>query len=155
VLIQERDSVRQIYQELLGRLAQSEVSKQMEISDKAATFRIIDPALYPEVPVSPDMRKMLLLALAAGLACGFGLIYLLDMLDNTLKSPHQLEAMGLNPLAVIPTIDDQSEVDSHSRLKDFIFFTLVGLFYVAYLVLLIAEILDLEQAAMITSMFSR
>jgi polysaccharide chain length determinant protein (PEP-CTERM system associated) len=155
VLIQERDSVRKIYQELLGRLAQSEVSKQMEISDKAATFRIIDPALYPEVPVSPDMRKMLLLALAAGLACGFGLIYLLDLLDNTIKSPHQLEAMGLNPLAVIPTIDDPREVDSQGRLKDFIFFTLVGLFYVAYLVLLIAEILDLEPAAMITALFSR
>ncbi len=155
VLIQERDSVRKIYQELLGRLAQSEVSKQMEISDKAATFRIIDPALYPEVPVSPDMRKLLPMALALGLFCGFGLVYLLDMLDSTLKSPHQLEAMGVNPLAVIPTIADPGEIENRGRLKDLALFCVVVLFYGAYLVLIIAEFLDLDPATMISALLSR
>ena len=155
VLIQERDSVRKIYQELLGRLAQSEVSKQMEISDKAATFRIVDPALYPEVPVSPDMRKMLLLALVSGLACGFGLIYLLDLRDSTIKSPHQLEAIGINPLAVIPTIADPGQVVSQGWWKNLILFSVVILFYGVYIVWIIAEFLDLDPATLIVSLFSR
>ncbi len=93
VLIQERDSARQIYQELLKRMSQSEVSKQMEIGNKSATFRIVDPALFPETPVSPNMVRMILLAIVAGLGCAFGIIFLLDMVDSSTKSPNQLESL--------------------------------------------------------------
>ena len=49
MLIQERDSLKRIYDELLMRMGQSEVSKQMEIGDKTTNFRVVDPALYPQI----------------------------------------------------------------------------------------------------------
>ena len=105
VLVQERDSYRQIYQELLSRMGQSEVSKQMEITDRAGTFRIVDPAILPTTPVSPNLARMILVAIAAGLGCGFGVVLLLENLDLTIKDSDQLEAMGIEVLAIIPRID--------------------------------------------------
>ncbi len=128
MLIQERDSHRKIYEQLLMRMGQSEVSKQMEISDKAATFRIVDPAVFPEKPVSPDMIKMFLLAVAAGLGCGFGVVFLLDSLDGSVKYVNQLDSLGVEILAVIPTITDQAA--SRRRLRRALFaYAFAGMYF--------------------------
>lgn len=109
-LIQERDSARKIYEDLLLRLGQSEVSKQMEIGDKATTFRIVDPAILPRVPVSPNMLKMILLAIAAGLGAAGGLVMLLEKSDASVKSVDDLKPHGLLVLAQIPSIVDEQAV---------------------------------------------
>lgn len=106
ILVQERDSLRNIYDELLGRMGQSEVSKQMEIGNKAATFRIVDAAMLPKVPVSPNMLKMLLLAVAGGIGCGIGLIYLLETMDNRVRDKSMFDGLGVDVLAVVPRIID-------------------------------------------------
>ncbi len=105
-LIQERDSARKLYEELLLRLGQSEVSKQMEIGDKTTTFRIVDPAILPKVPISPNMVRMILLAIAAGLGAGFGVVFLLEKFDGTIKEVDELKAYGVRVLAQVPTISD-------------------------------------------------
>jgi polysaccharide chain length determinant protein (PEP-CTERM system associated) len=109
-LIQERQSARKIYEELLLRLGQAEVSKQMEIGDKATTFRIVDPAILPRVPVSPNMIRMILLAIAVGLGSGAGLIVLLEQQDSSVKNVDDLKAFGVQVLARIPSIVDEQEV---------------------------------------------
>lgn len=106
-LIQERDSARKIYEELLLRLGQSEVSKQMEIGDKTTTFRIVDPAILPRVPVSPNMIKMILLAIAAGIGSGVGLVMLLEKHDASIKEVGELETFGVRVLAQIPSIVEE------------------------------------------------
>jgi polysaccharide chain length determinant protein (PEP-CTERM system associated) len=106
ILTQERDSFQSIYNELLARMGQSEVSKQMEIGNKASTFRIVDPAISPETPVSPNMLHMLLLSIVAGLGSGFGLVLLLDNMDTRIRSVHTLKDLGVDVLAVVPNISD-------------------------------------------------
>lgn len=129
VLLQERNSYQKVYQDLLGRMGKSEVSKQMEISNKTATFRIVDPAIFPEVPVSPNLFKMLALALAAGLATAGALVFLLENLDGRLRSPDDLESMGLDILAVIPNIANVTEVSRAQRKT--IYLGVFSLLYVA------------------------
>ncbi|BCR05289.1 chain-length determining protein [Desulfuromonas versatilis] len=128
MLIQERDSHKKIYEELLMRMGQSEVSKQMEIGDKATTFRIVDPAIFPEVPVSPNMVKMLLLAIAAGFGCGFVVVFLLDSVDTSVKDVNQLDGFGVEVLAVIPTITDQA-VAASVRRKDVLVYACALLYF--------------------------
>ena len=106
ILMQERDSYRSIYNDLLARMGQSEVSTQMEVANKASTFRVVDPAVLPQVPISPDMFRMLLLAVAGGFGCGLGLVFLLENMDSRLRDVSVLEDMGLDVLAVIPNISD-------------------------------------------------
>jgi polysaccharide chain length determinant protein (PEP-CTERM system associated) len=138
VLIQERDSYRKIYEQLLMRAGQSEVSKQMEIGDKATTFRIVDPALLPMVPVSPNMIKMILLAIAAGLGCGFGAVVLLDNLNSSVKEVQQLRNMGVEVLAVIPSMTDEVQVAQQKR-KDLLVYTFAGLYFCGIIGLLAWE----------------
>ncbi|MFO0752942.1 MAG: GNVR domain-containing protein [Thermodesulfovibrionales bacterium] len=81
-----RATTKNIYEELVARLGQAEVSKQMEVQDKASTFRIVDPAVLPMKPVSPDRVKIMLFGILAGLAGGFGLVVLLDSVDRSVKT---------------------------------------------------------------------
>ncbi len=121
VLIQERDSVKKIYESLLLRMGQSEVSKQMEIGDKTTTFRIVDPAILPRKPVSPNMPRMILLGLVAGLAAGIGSVLLLDMLNSTVKDSRQLQELGIDVLAVIPHMDNPAELRRRRRIDRLVY----------------------------------
>lgn len=137
-LIQERDSARKIYQELLLRLGQSEVSKQMEIGDKATTFRIVDPAILPRVPVSPNMLKMILLAIAAGIGSGVGLVMLLEKQDSSVKSIDDLKTFGVRVLAQIPSIADPQAVRQRNN-KDRWVYALAASYGLVVLALLAYE----------------
>ena len=57
-LERERNTYSKTYEELVLRLGQSEVSKQMEVQDKADTFRIVDPAITSKKPISPNRMKV-------------------------------------------------------------------------------------------------
>ena len=131
VLIEERDSMQKIYQDLLARMGQSEVSKQMEINNKSATFRVVDPAIYPEIPVSPNMLKMFLLAVAAGLGCAGGVIFLLENLDTRIRDIDFFNSIGIDVLAIIPNIVDKNE-SARIRKRDMIFFGVSSAYWLCF-----------------------
>lgn len=130
-LERERDTTKKIYEDLLATLRKSEVSTQLEIQDKAASFRILDPAIEPTTPLSPNMIRMILLALAAGLAGGAGLLILVDKADNSVKSVETAKKLGLPVLAVISTMRTEQETAA-IKSKDTVVYVLAGL-YVAVL----------------------
>lgn len=140
MLIQERDSTKGTYDQLLQRMGQSEVSKQMEISDKTSTFRIVDPAVLPKTPVSPNMIRMILLAIAAGFGSGLGVVFLIDNLDSSVKNPQQLENMGVQILALIPSIDD-GITNAKIRRRDIFIYALSSIYFSAFIALLALEFL--------------
>lgn len=131
ILIQERDSYRSIYEDLLARMGQSEVSKQMEVSNKASTFRIVDPAVLPQIPVSPNLLRMFLLSIAAGLGCGIGLVVLLENLDNRPRNISTVEGLGYEILAVVPTIKDPALIRVQ-RKRDLLLFFFSGSYLVLF-----------------------
>jgi len=131
VLIEERDSYQKVYQELLSRMGQSEVSKQMEISNKTATFRVVDPAVYPEVPVSPNMMKFFLLAVVGGLGCAAALIFLLENLDAKVRNVDMFKDLGIEVLAVIPNIAEQ-QLRAQNRKRDFVFFGATSVYWLGF-----------------------
>jgi uncharacterized protein involved in exopolysaccharide biosynthesis len=70
----EKESQKEFYDSLVNRHSQAEVSKQIEVQDKATNFRIVDPAVTPKTPVSPNRAKIILIRIVAGLASGFGIL---------------------------------------------------------------------------------
>ena len=52
----------------------TQVSTQAELQTKEGTFKIVDPAVLPITPVSPNRIKIILLGIIAGLAGAAGLI---------------------------------------------------------------------------------
>ncbi len=65
---------------------------------------VVDKALVPTQPVRPVWALNLVLAVVLGLVLGVATAFALDYLDNTVKSPDELEAFGLHPLAAIPSL---------------------------------------------------
>jgi polysaccharide chain length determinant protein (PEP-CTERM system associated) len=103
-LERERDTQKNLYEQLVNREGQSEISKQLEVQDKSTTFRIIDPAVMPVKPVRPDRVSMILIGIVVGLAAGIGVALLLDMMDHGVKSMEPLKKIGLPILGTIPNI---------------------------------------------------
>lgn len=114
-LLQERNNYRTMYDQMMARREQAEVSKQMVVQDKSTTFRIADPAVMPLWPISPNRIKIILMGIAAGLAGGCGMLMLIDYFDKSVKTIDDLKAIGINIMAVIPKISDPQATENELK----------------------------------------
>jgi uncharacterized protein involved in exopolysaccharide biosynthesis len=106
----ERDynNIRASYDMLLNKKLESEISVNMEKKQKGEKFQILDSARLPEKPVFPNMTILFLLTLVAGPNIGLGLVFLLEYLDTSFRSPKDIESgVGFPVLATIPVIFNQ------------------------------------------------
>lgn len=115
-LERERDTYKKIDEELVMKLGQSEVSKQMEIQDKSETFRIVDSAILPTKPVSPNRMLLILAGIAAGVGAGVGAVLLRDNLDHSIRAVEDIKkAFNAPVLAVIPRIITEEELNREKK----------------------------------------
>jgi capsular exopolysaccharide synthesis family protein len=119
ILKREVESNRTLHDDVLRRLKAVEVAGG---SDASHVF-VLDKAIPPRSPSSPQTIRAVLLWLALGLGAGCGAAFLLDRLDDTVRSPDDLEhATGLPVLGVIPRVDDYDIpielADTGSRLSE-------------------------------------
>ncbi|HYK48587.1 MAG TPA: GumC family protein, partial [Terriglobales bacterium] len=82
LLKRDVDSNRQLYEGLLEKLKQAGVTAGL----KSNNFRIVDPARSPNAPVEPNIPRNLLFALVLGVSSGVGLAFLLEGMDNTVRT---------------------------------------------------------------------
>jgi len=89
------------YQALLHRVKEANIARTMVPSNVS----IIDWAPLPDDPFSPDTRRHLMLAAILGLILGVGLALLIENIDDSIKSPDDLErACNLFSLGHLPQI---------------------------------------------------
>jgi len=99
LLKRDVDTNRQLYEGLLEKLKEAGVSAGL----KSNNFRIVDSARVPNSPVEPNVPRNLGFALVLGLTSGIGLAFLLEGLDNTVRTTEQAQIIsGLAPLGMIP-----------------------------------------------------
>jgi uncharacterized protein involved in exopolysaccharide biosynthesis len=104
-LNRDYENIQRLYNSLLNRRLEAELATNMERKQKGEQFRIVDPASLPQRPSDPDMRKVFLMFVAAGLGIGGGLIYLQQMTDDSLSSLEEIESLSqLKVIATIPPI---------------------------------------------------
>lgn len=138
----EKQNQKNIYDQLFARHGQSEVSKQMEVQDKSTTFRIVDAAILPQKPVSPNRLKIMIMGIIVGVAGGFGVLLLLDQKDNSVKSLDSAKGFGLPVLAVIPHIQDPKELELQ-RKRDVRLYAAAGAYFLFILCFPLMELLGL------------
>ena len=101
------DNLKSSYESLLKRKLESEIAVNMERRQKGEQFRIVDSAQLPEKPISPNMQRLFLLFLAAGIAVGGGVVFLLEYFDNSFKRPEEIEKeLDVAVLCTVPQIHD-------------------------------------------------
>lgn len=101
ILVHDAESNKQLYDGLLQKLKEAGITAGL----KSSNIRIVDPALVPTYPARPQKARNILLAFLVGLVGGVGLAFLREYLDNTVKSPDDVERLaGLPSLAVVPSV---------------------------------------------------
>jgi len=138
----EKGSQKALYEQMMARQGQSEVSKQMEVQDKSTVFRIVDAAVLPIKPISPNRVRFLFMGIVAGIAGGFGLVLLKDRLDSSIKNVDMAKQLGLPLLAVVPRIEEPLKLAEQSR-RDLRLYALSGMYFMLILAVLILELLDI------------
>lgn len=100
-------NIRDVYNSLLDRKLEAELSVNMEKKQKGEQFRILDHARLPEKPISPNVKMMFLLSIASGLGLGGGAIFLKELLNfSVIRRDDQIETeLGLPILASIPPLE--------------------------------------------------
>jgi polysaccharide biosynthesis transport protein len=112
LLKRDADTYRQLYEGLLQKLKEAGVSAGL----RSNNFRIVDAARAPSAPVEPNIPRNLLFALVLGSATGVGLAFLLEGIDNTIRSTEQAQLIsGLAPLGIIPLGSKSAREGPHPK----------------------------------------
>jgi capsular exopolysaccharide synthesis family protein len=99
VLKRDAETNRQLYQDLLQRLKEAGVSAGL----RSSNIRVVDVARTPTIPIKPNVPRNLELGLLLGLACGIGLVFVLESMDTSIRNTEELSAISTLPaLGVIP-----------------------------------------------------
>lgn len=107
-LEREVQTNKQLFDTFLSRQKETEVTSDFN----SAIARFTDKAVAATEPVAPKRKLMVVLALFATLALGVMLAFVLDALNDTIKSPHDVETLlAQRSLGFIPEI-------AHKKTKD-------------------------------------
>jgi polysaccharide biosynthesis transport protein len=112
ILQHDAEANKQLYDGLLQKLKEAGISAGL----RSSNIRVVDPALTPTTPSRPQKGRNISLAFLVGLVGGIGLAVFREYLDNTVKSPDDVETLtGLPSLAVVPALPGLN--GHHSRLS--------------------------------------
>jgi capsular exopolysaccharide synthesis family protein len=103
ILRREAEANKALYEGLLTKLKEAGISAGL----RSSNVRIVDPAMIPSTPARPAKARNIALAFLVGLVGGIGLALLREYLDNTVKTPDDVETLARLPsLAVVPAFGD-------------------------------------------------
>jgi polysaccharide biosynthesis transport protein len=112
ILKREAEANKTLYDGLLTKLKEANIS----VGLKSSNIRMVDPAMIPSYPARPAKTRNLGLAFLVGLVGGVGLALLREYLDNTVKSPDDVETLARLPsLAVVPQFAGSNGNGKRSR----------------------------------------
>jgi polysaccharide biosynthesis transport protein len=105
ILKREADTNKQLYDGMLQKLKEAGITAGL----RSSNIRIVDPALIPGGPSRPNKTRNILLSIMVGFLGGIGLALLREYLDNTVKTPDDIETLARLPsLAVVPALTNSS-----------------------------------------------
>jgi len=116
-LTRDYDNIFQEYQEVRSKQQDAQLAESLEENQQAEKFSILEPALRPDRPTSPDRAKLSILVVFASLAAGGGIAFLAEMLFSTVRGRnHVASLVDEHPIAVIPYIhgDEEKKPPLHS-----------------------------------------
>jgi capsular exopolysaccharide synthesis family protein len=95
------DRLSKLSEQVGGREGETSLAGHLNTNN----IRILDGALVPSSPISPDLPRSVGVAAVVALLLAFGLAFLMEMIDSTVKSQDDIEhAAGLVFLGLVPTI---------------------------------------------------
>lgn len=109
----ERDyqNVRSQYDLAISNLAKAEIGELIESLAKGRRISVIEQAVRPDRPYSPNRPQIALIGIAAALATAIGLIVALETLRSVIRRPEDITAViGDRMIMTLPYVRTRSEM---------------------------------------------
>jgi succinoglycan biosynthesis transport protein ExoP len=113
ILKREAEATKTLYDGLMTKLKETAIAQGL----RSSNIRVVDPAMIPSFPSRPAKTRNISLAFLVGLVGGIGLALLREYLDNTVKTPDDIETLARLPsLAVVPQFASSNGIAKKQRL---------------------------------------
>lgn len=108
LLQREVSTNRILYEQMLQRAKEISVLGALDSNN----ISVVDPAERPTSPYSPRPLRNVLIGAALGLICGVVATMIIEYLDNTVKSPQDIETKFRLPLlGLVPAMEDAAAME--------------------------------------------
>ncbi|MBM7068987.1 Wzz/FepE/Etk N-terminal domain-containing protein [Actibacterium sp. 188UL27-1] len=112
-LEREKDAIQRQYDIAEGNLARAALEERKITGALSARFVVVENAVAPNQPFSPNRPFIAGAGIGGGLMLGFALIVLLELMNKSIRRPMELtNGLGVAPMATIPYI-----MTANDRLK--------------------------------------
>lgn len=94
------------YRAITSGKAEAEMGRMLEVSHKGESFRVLERALPPEIPIRPNRKKTVALGamLSAGIASA--IVLMVELRNPVIWSASQLERqVQMRPVVTIPVVE--------------------------------------------------
>lgn len=109
-LNQDYQSALIMYNDLVSKMSQSEIAARLELRQQNEQFRVVDPPSLPQKPSYPKRWMFALGGLGAGLLLGLSVALLLEALDKSIRTEHDVHYyLNLRALATVPVAAIRTE----------------------------------------------
>jgi succinoglycan biosynthesis transport protein ExoP len=115
VLTRDVETNRQLYDALIKRIKEQSVTEEIQ----TVNVWVVEKAEKPQYPVKPRKSLNILLGIIVGLFGGVGLAFFFEYLDNTIKSPDEVETkLGIPVLGIVPLFESREKNIEEIILKE-------------------------------------
>lgn len=110
-LERERKSNEKLYLMLLEKYQEALINEESQPNN----VKIIDYGKIPKTPSKPNRPLIITIGMLIGLALGYGFALLRNILDVSVKSPEDLENIGVSLIGWVPTFMRQTKDTRHTH----------------------------------------
>lgn len=103
----ERDleNIQAQYDSAVARRAEARIGERVETQSQGRRLTLVEPPVAPTSPTKPNRKLIAAAGGATGLALGFGIVGLIELLNPAVRRPVELtRAMGVPPFATLPVM---------------------------------------------------
>lgn len=109
----ERDygNIQSQYNQAVSRRASAQTGDLIETLSKGGRISVIEQAVVPREPASPNRPLIAAAGTGAGIAAGFGLVLLLELMNSAIHRPADITAkLGITPFATLALIRTRQDL---------------------------------------------
>ena len=127
MIARDLEQTSNLYRATKAKQMTAEVGQEMEKERKGEKFTLIDPAVLPEEPISPNRPAIIFLSLVLALGAGVGSAAVAESMSGAVRGAKGVAALlHTAPLAVIPYLENTADTRSKSRKKMMVLITTIA-----------------------------
>jgi uncharacterized protein involved in exopolysaccharide biosynthesis len=107
-LEQQASALREQYRDVSTKLLKAQSGARLANEQRAERLSLVEPPNLPDAPHWPNRPLLIGGGAVAGLGLGMVLALLVELLTRPMRSPNQVNGMGLPVLGVVPILQTKA-----------------------------------------------